>query len=187
MSVKLEKYLSGKRNELDVESPDDTAIWEGIQKRIRNGKHDRLLLNRKIRMLRIRNIAATVIILFALGYITSDIINNNSRKRVITLSSIDRQLGVREKEYKKLVSFKTDEVRLYESSGNVIISEIFSEIKKLDNEYDQAMKDLKEMGPNERVINTIFSTYEQRIRLLELIILETNKQNSHENNEKIAL
>jgi hypothetical protein len=187
MSVKMEKYLTGQRKNLDVENPDDIAVWEGIEKRIRSGKHDRILLNRKIRILRIRNIAATAIILFALGYITNDIINKNSRNNVITLSSIDKALGVREKEYKTLVSFKTEEVRSSEGSGNVIISELFGEIKKLDIEYDQAMRDLRELGPNERVINTIFSTYEQRIRLLELIILETNKIKSHENNEKVAL
>ena len=45
------------------------------------------------------------------------------------------------------------------------------------------MKDLKELGPNDKVINTIFDTYEQRIRLLELIILEINKTESHEKDE----
>jgi hypothetical protein len=187
MSVKLEKYLTSNRNNLDVENPDDMAVWEGIRKRVITGKQYHILLNKKIRILRIRNIAATAIILFALGYITSDIINKNSRNSVITLSSIDKALGVREKEYKTLVNFKTDEVMSLEASGNVIISELFSELKKLDFEYDQSMKDLKELGPNERVINTIFNTYEQRIRLLELIILETNKQKSHENNEKVTL
>jgi len=49
------------------------------------------------------------------------------------------------------------------------------------------MKDLKELGPNEKVIHTIFDTYEQKIRLLELIIIETNKIKGHENNEKIIL
>ena len=69
-------------------------------------------------------------------------------------------------------------------SEDIIIKQLFDEIKKLDAVYDQAMRDLKELGPNERVINTIFNTYEQKIRLLELIILETNKINSHENNEQ---
>jgi len=187
MSVKLEKYLTDQRNNLDVENPNDAVVWEGIQRRVETGKQDHILLNRKIKVLRIRNIAATAIILFALGYIANDIININSRNNVITLSSIDKALGVREKEYKTLVNFKTDEVRSVEGSGNLIISELFGEIRKLDNVYDQAMKDLKELGPDERVINTIFSTYEQRIRLLELIIFETNKIKSHENNEKVAL
>jgi len=59
--------------------------------------------------------------------------------------------------------------------------------KKLDLIYSQSMTDLRDLGPNEKVINTIFDTYEQKIRLLELIILESNKTESHENNEKIIL
>jgi len=53
--------------------------------------------------------------------------------------------------------------------------------------YYQAITDLEELGPNEKVINTIFNTYEQKIRLLEIIILETNKSTSHENDEKSIL
>ena len=68
-------------------------------------------------------------------------------------------------DYKTLVSFKTEEVRAFAGSDNKIIKELFDEIKNLDLNYDQAMKDLKELGPNEKVIHTIFDTYEQKIRL----------------------
>jgi len=49
------------------------------------------------------------------------------------------------------------------------------------------LRDLKELGPDEKVINTIFSTYEQKIKLLEMIIIETNKISRHENDEKTIL
>lgn len=31
MSIDLEKYLKARRRELDVDSPDDQLIWEGIR------------------------------------------------------------------------------------------------------------------------------------------------------------
>jgi hypothetical protein len=187
MSAKLEKHLSSQRKNLDVESPDDDAIWKGIQRGLHKEKPAVKLMMGKSRMIKIRNIAAAAFILFSLGYIANDIINGKISDRRITLSSIDSELGRREKEYKTLVSFKTKEVRSFTGPRDAVIKELFEEINKLDPIYDQALKDLKELGPNEKVIQTIFDTYEQKIRLLELIIFETNKQNSHENNEKIIL
>jgi hypothetical protein len=187
MSVKLGKYLTRQRKNLDVESPDDSAIWKGIQRGLHTQKTVGKRLTYRTRLIRIRNIAAVAIILFSLGYLANDIINGKRSDRSITLSSIDRKLGEREKEYKTLVTFKTEEVRSFTGSGDKVIRELFDEIKNLDMVYDQAMKDLKEIGPNEKVVNTIFNTYELKIRLLEMIIVETNKINSHENNEKIIL
>jgi hypothetical protein len=187
MSAKLEKYLGTHRKELDVESPDDTGIWKGIEKELHHKPSGNRYLPGRLLLKRIWNIAAVVFIFFSLGYIANDIINGRYKNRKITLSSIDSQLGRREKEYKTLVRYKTEEVSSFAGSEDVIIKELFKEIKDLDPIYDQALKDLKELGPNDKVINTIFDTYEQKIRLLELIILETNKIKSHENNEKIIL
>lgn len=188
MSVKMEKFLSTQRENLDVEVPDDDLIWKGVNQKLHGYNNtDLRKLNNKIRLLRIRNIAATAIILFSLGYIANDIVNGKVTKQTVTLSSISSELGRREVEYKSLVSFKTGEVSSFYSSNDRIIIQLFDEIKKLDLIYDEAMLDLRELGPNEKVINTIFSTYEQKIRLLELIILESNKKNSYENNEKVIL
>lgn len=184
MSARIEKYLTEQRRNLDVESPDDNAIWEKIQSSHKN--RDIKQLNTKIRLLKLRNIAATAIILFSLGYIANDIVNGKISGKQVTLSSIDSDLGRRENEYKTLVNYKTEEVRSSTGSEDKIIIQLFEEIRKLDIVYEQAMTDLRTLGSDERVINTIFSTYEQKIRLLELIILETNKKN-HENNEKIIL
>jgi hypothetical protein len=187
MSVKLEKYLSRHRESLDAETPDDNIIWAGIQEGLKRKNQPVKLQAGKAMLIRIRNIAAVAVILFSLGYIANDIINGRIAGRKISLSSIDNELGRREMEYKTLVNFKTEEVKSFSNSDDVIIKQLFDEIKKLDGVYEQTMKDLKELGPNERVINTIFNTYEQKIRLLELIILETNKINSHESNSKIIL
>ena len=187
MSVKIEEYLSRQRGNLDVETPDENVIWAGIQKELQREKQPVKQQIGKTMLIRIRNITAVAVILFSLGYIANDIINGRIAGRKISLFSIDSELGRREKEYKTLVNFKTEEVKSFSNSDDVIIKQLFDEIKKLDGVYDQSMKDLKELGPNERVINTIFNTYEQKIRLLELIILETNKINSHESNNKIIL
>jgi hypothetical protein len=183
MSHKLEKYLAEQRNNLDVESPDDDSVWKGIVKKLREKKAVRDRSTLRLRFIRIRNIAAAVIIIFSLGYITSYIINKKVADNKVSLSSVNSELGKRESEYKATVSFKTDEVKSFINTDDPVVKELFGELKNLDIIYNQSMKDLKELGPNDKVINTIFDTYEQRIRLLELIILEINKTGSHEKDE----
>ena len=70
---------------------------------------------------------------------------------------------------------------------NLIIAELLEEIRRLDTIYEETMKDLEELGYNEQVIQTIFDTYEKKIYLLELIILENNKLKNHETEENVYL
>jgi hypothetical protein len=186
MLTDLEKYLEEKRKALDVESPDDSVIWEGIRNKLRENVAKSKNI-RTIRLIRLRNIAALIFILFSIGYITRDIIGSRSIDKKVTLSDISQVLGRRETEYRTLVNLKSDEVRSFSNTDNQVIKQLFEEIKRLDVVYDQSLKDLKEIGYNEKIINTIFDTYEKKIHLLELIILESNKAGSHENNGKINL
>jgi len=182
MSKKLEKYLVEQRASMDVESPDDALIWEGIRK----GLHqDEIRRDKRHRLFRIRNIAAVVIILVSVGYMIIDLIGGDSKGKEITLEDIDRDLGDREQEYKQMVSLKFEEAVEYNHVDNMIIAELLEEIQKLDTIYEQTLKDLNELGYNEQVIHTIFDTYERKIYLLELIILENNKIKNHEYDEAL--
>jgi len=184
MSIDLEKYLKEQREALDVESPDDQQIWEGIRQGLqRSGART----EKRRRLIRIRNIAAAVIIVVSLGYMINDIIGERRSNGEVSLADIDRDLGAREKEYRTLVSFKQQEAASFNHVDNVIIAELLDEIQKLDTIYEQTMKDLSELGYNEQVIHTIFDTYEKKIYLLELIILENNKIQNHEMDENIFL
>jgi len=187
MSHKLEEYLKRHRASLDVDSPDDDAVWDRIETRLTELKKKGSVNPLRIRWIRIRNIAAVAIIMFCIGYITKDIINSLPARQPVTLSSIDRGLGSREEEYRRMVTLRTSEVTMFQGNGDALVRELFNELAALDTIYNQSMIDLRALGPNEKVINTIFDTYEMKIRLLELIILETNKTRNHENDEKIAL
>ncbi len=184
MSTDLEKYLLIQREALDVESPDDQLIWEGI----RTGLHQAdARSDRKRMLIRIRNIAAVAILVVSVGYMINDIIGDQSLGRGFTLADIDNALGDREKEYRTLVSFKQEEAKMFSYVDNMIIAELLEEIQKLDTIYEQTMKDLGEIGYNEQIIQMIFDTYEKKIYLLELIILENNKIRNHETEEGLFL
>ena len=184
MSTDLEKYLRKQREAMDVEAPDDQLIWAGIRKGLHQAE---TRSDRKRMLIRIRNIAAAVIIVLSVGYMINDIIGDRRMGGGVSLADIDRELGAREKEYRTLVSFKEQEAGTFNYVDNVIIAELLEEIQKLDTIYEQTMKDLTELGYNDQVINTIFDTYEKKIYLLELIILENNKIKNHETDEDLYL
>ena len=152
MWTDLEKYLKKQREYLDVEMPDDQIIWEGIRKDLQTSDSR---ANKKRMMIRIRNIAAVVVIVLSLGYVLNDIIGERRLNREISLANIDEKLGVREKEYRALVSFKQKEIGSFNQIDNIIILELLEEIQKLDIIYEQTLKDLGELGNNEQVIKTI--------------------------------
>ncbi len=177
MSTELEKYLRNQREALDVESPDDQLIWEGIRQDLQvSGRRT----EKRRTLIMIRNIAAVVIIMVSVGYMIHDIIGDRRMDGGVSLADIDYELGEKEQEYRTLVSFKQEEAGAFNYVDNIIIAELLEEIQKLDTIYEQTLKDLAELGYNEQVIHTIFDTYEKKIFLLELIILENNKIKNHE-------
>jgi len=184
MSIDLEKYLKNRREDLDVELPDDPVIWEGIRKDLHAGD---ARSEKKRVLIRIRNIAAITLIVLSVGYVVTDLIGERRTGSEVSLANIDSELGVREKEYQEILTFKMREAGTFNEVDNIIIAELLEEIQRLDTIYEQTMKDLGELGYNEQVINTIFDTYEKKIYLLELIILENNKIKNHEADESIFL
>lgn len=183
MRTDLEKYLQANRRDLDVETPDDQLIWEGLRNELQAEKGRGY---RKNRRQLIRNYAAAVVVLLSLGYVAHDLLSERAGKR-FDLSSINEELGTRENEYKSLVAYKLNEAMPANEIDNLIIKELFEEIDRLDTIYEVTLKDLKEMGYNEQAINTIFDTYEKKIYLLELIILENNKIQNHETDQSLFL
>ena len=184
MSVDLENYLNQQREMLDVESPDDQMIWEGIRTGLhRTGRQP----ERRRVLIQIRNIAALELVLISVGYVVIDLTLERRSGMELSLADIDQELGVKEKEYRALVSYKQEEAGMFRQVDNVLISELLEEIQSLDTIYKLTMKDLSELGYNEQVIQTIFDTYEKKIFLLELIILENNRTRIYESDENTYL
>ena len=69
MFQELEKYLIKRRADLDVETPDDTALWNSIRGELDKKLNTGINHNRKKKLIMIRNLAAAAIILFSLGYV----------------------------------------------------------------------------------------------------------------------
>ncbi|MFC2090503.1 hypothetical protein ACFLT1_06960 [Bacteroidota bacterium] len=184
MPNELEKYLKKIREQMDVEQPDDQGIWEGIRDGIQEPREG---AGRKIIWLQIRNIAAVAILFLTIGYFINEVVSDRNNKEHVTLAAVNHQLGERENEYRAQVKYIQKKIAAFTEADNDVIEELLQEIQHLDTIYNQCMIDLKELGYDDRVVNTIFDTYERKIFLLELIILEYDKTQNYESDETLTL
>jgi hypothetical protein len=175
MKIKLDKYLKSKREQLDVEEPDEILLWEGIRKGLPEEKKGGF---------NIWKVAAIVLAFITFSYI---LYNESSQDQKFTLSQISKSLGEREKEYRQVIKLKMqsahiDDLSIY--SEDDILPVLFSELDELDTIYLEAMQDLERHGYLEPIVDIIFDTYEKRIRLLEQIMMESQKLKIYEKDEK---
>ncbi len=178
MKINIEKYLLNKRDQLDVEEPDNAMLWEGIRKNI--------LIEKKSSGINLWKVAAIFLALFTLSYIVYNEVGKE-KEREFTLSQINKSLGEREEKYKNMVLLKMQAANIQELSLNAednILPVLINELNEIDTIYLGAMSDLKQHGYLEQIVEIIFDTYEKRMRILEQIIMETQKLEKYENNEQ---
>lgn len=174
MKINLEKYLKTRRQQLDVEEPDDAVLWEGIRKEI--------ISEKKTTGFNLWKVAAIFLAIFTLSYIVYNELSKE-KEREFTLSQINQSLGEREKAYQQMVLLKMQDANIQELSKRPekdILPVLINELNELDTIYDNAINDLKQNGYLEQIVEIIFDTYEKRIRILEQIIMETQKLEMYE-------
>ena len=178
MKIKLDKYLKNKKDQLDVEDPNEMMLWEGIRKE--------LIAEKRSSGFNFWKIAAIFLAAFAFSYIIYNELSKD-QKREFTLTQIHKSLGDREKEYQNriLEKKKAANIRDLESyPDGEIFPVLFNELIELDTMYQEAMYDLQQNGYQERTVDIIFDTYEKRIRVLEQIIMESQKLEKYENEDQ---
>jgi hypothetical protein len=175
MKTELEKYLEQNRNRLDVEEFDDSRLWEGIRVELHQSKR-----SLPVQLLRI---SALAVILIAIGYIALQM-NRQNKLEKAQLFEISKMLGEHEQNYIERVNLYLQEIENLEMKENEVISDLLEELTFLDTLYDEAFRDLNKLGYKEQVVNIIFDTYEKKIRILENIIVESQKMEINENREQ---
>lgn len=171
MKEDLEKYLKSNRLKLDVEEPEVDLIWEGV-------KHD---LHQKKNAVPqwFWKVAAIFIFVVSASYF---IINESSKKQVIlvNLADISDDLGNQEAQLQQLVDLKWDEVQKNIPEENQAFQFLLDEMKSLDEVYSTYQKDLNSTLNNEPVIRAMLDYYEKKIRLLNRLLSEIEKEKYHD-------
>ncbi len=170
MKKDLEKILQEKRLRLDVEEPEADLIWEGI----RSGLHKKKAMPEWF-----WKVAAIFIFAVSATYF---IVNETSQKKVVivSLSDISKDLGNQEQLLKQTVSLKWEEVENQLPSGNSEINFLLDELKELDCVYASYQQDLNQTLNNEPVIRAMLDNYEKKIKILNRLLMEIEKQKHYE-------
>lgn len=176
MKQDLEKYLKENRLKLDADNPDDESIWAGIQGGMDKKKYTLPQWFWKVAAIFIFLVSATYFIL-----------NETQNKQVVvlTLADVSQELGSQENELKKMVDLKWEEVKPLLEDGSSDLQFLLDEMKSLDEIYETYQNDLAKIGPNEDIVNAMLDYYQKKIKILNRLLHEIQKQDSHENNISI--
>jgi len=174
--MKLKKYLKENRLMLDVEQPDDDKIWKEISLRTQN--ENRLKNNW------FWKIAAVFLFGVLITYVT---VKETTKQPVIivSLADVSKELGEKEAALKLVADKKWAEIGPLSAEDKTQFQFLLDELKELDKVYAEYEKDLTEIGGNEQIINALLDYYEKKIRILNRLSLEIQKQKNHEDNATI--
>ncbi len=172
MKQNLEKYLKEQRLRLDVEEPEHDIVWEGIRSGLQQNKKQGLPQW-------FWKVVAIFIFIVSATYF---VVNETSEKQVVvvTLSDISKELGTQEAQLKQVVNAKWAEVQKELPEKDTNLQFLLDELNDLDEIYATYQKDLNNTIDNEPVIYAMLDYYEKKIRVLNRILMEIDKQKHHE-------
>jgi hypothetical protein len=177
MKSKFEEFLKNNRQQLDVESPDDQLIWGGINSELRQ-KPKSVFRN-------FWKAAAVILLLMSSGYfIYNEFFKSQPLVYTISLSDIDPNYAVMETNYLLVIDNKMQELGQVSSSSIENITVYREELINLDEMYEEYQHDFVELGENERLIMAMMDYYEKKMRVLDRMLMEIQKQKDYENRQE---
>lgn len=175
------QQLNELSNHMDIEEIDAEGLWTGI--------HDQLPQRKRPRYWYAA--AAAIIALVAVGILLQmgggpkD--PGTTYAQIESISDISVELASIESDYENQVAEKLREIEQsdIDSAELRFIYDELDLLNQLNTEYEQ---ELKEMGANEKIIQTILKCYERRLQLLDRLMQESEKkkkEHRHEDHETI--
>ncbi len=171
MKQELEKYLKTNRLRLDSDQPDEESVWEGIKSGLNKKQH--------VLPTWFWKVAAIFIFIVSATYF---VVNETKDNTVvaITLADISDDLGNQEAELQHLVNLKWEEVKPLLPKEKTEIDFLLNEINELDKVYKSYQNDLSISDANEENIVALLDYYQKKMKILNRILHEIEKQKNHE-------
>jgi len=177
MKSKFEEFLENNRQQLDVEEPDDQLIWQGISNELKQ-KPKSVFGN-------FWKAAAVILLLISSSYfVYNEFFKAEQVVYTISLSDIDPNFATMENDYQLVIDNKMQELGQLSSANVENIAVYNEELKNLDEMYEEYQQDFVELGKNERIIMAMIDYYEKKMRILDRMLMEIQKQKDHENRQE---
>ncbi|MCK5168352.1 MAG: hypothetical protein KAQ75_00625 [Bacteroidales bacterium] len=171
--MNIEDYIRKNRDQLDVEKVDEDYLWTGISHSINKKANQSRFLFVKI--------AAAVIVVVALSFITYQITSLRSNQQLI-LANIDPNLAKQEAQFQNQIK-NYYQVLQETSYDEELLSTNFRDLEYIDTLINQYSEDLATNGPNPRLLNSLMDLYQKKIRLLDRMLNEIEKNKNYEKNK----
>ncbi|HAF27597.1 MAG TPA: hypothetical protein DCG75_00980 [Bacteroidales bacterium] len=169
--MNIEEYIRRNRNQLDVEKPDEDYLWTGISHSINKKSERTRFLPMKI--------AAAVILVIAISFIGYQVTSLQNNQQLI-LAKIDPTLAKQEAQFQNQIqSFYTLIEESDYDKDQLITS--FKDLEYIDTLISKYSDDLNKHGPNPKLLNSLMDLYQKKIRMLNRMLNEIEKDKKYEN------
>ncbi len=168
--MKLESYIKNNRKDLDVEEADEKYLWKGILKGMGQTKRTRLFITSRS--------AAAIAAIIILSGIAAYFIGRNHQNNLI-LANINSDLASHEVVLLKQIDDYSKQIRKTGFNTDHLASGT-KELDYIDDLIHYYSEDLKQNGPNDKLIYSLIDLYEKKILVLTRMLNEIEKNESHE-------
>lgn len=177
MKSNFEDKIRSQRQIMDVDEPDDTLIWQGISRELHQ--------KRVIRSSFFWKAAAILVFLAGSSYVAyHEFWSPKQNIYNITLSEIAPGLSLQVSQYQTEIDEKWTEFDKVKPADTKQLDFFFKELEQLDEMYRQCQEDFYKLGSNERLIRAMLDNYEKRVRILDRMLMEIQKQKDNEQRQK---
>ena len=172
----LEKYLHEKRDEIDrTEAVPEEAMWEAISSKIETAP----AVAKRVRLWQRLAIAASVAALAGWGIL----LLKPEPAKPVSIADISPKMAEEEVQLQQLISQKEKEIN-WEELDKSLFQDIVKDLQAIDENSEQIKSDISSFPDNGRAVETLLRQYELKIRILENLKREIEKNKSYEELEK---
>lgn len=173
MKDKLEQFISGHSNELDVHEP-PAGIWLGIDSKLRQ--------NRRSKFIKLGIAACAVLAMgAAISYMALPAKQQKNEPDAIAIQ-LPQEINKTEVYYTSLIQKQQKQLSVYCSDYQDVCKDFRTEIDTLDVLYRQLKVEYVNSDNNEAVLRAMIENLQEQVKLLslQLKIIEEAKQKNKE-------
>lgn len=171
--MNIEEYIRKNRLQLDADKADEDFIWNKISGSIMKPKKQNRFL--------IFKIAASIIVVVALSLLTYQIASLRTNQKLI-LANIDPELAKQEAQFQNQIKNYYQLIK-NTSFDEELLTTDFKDLEYIDTLINKYSVDLAANGPNPRLLNSLMDLYQKKIKLLDRMLNEIEKNKRYENSE----
>lgn len=175
MSNKLEGFVKDNKKAFEAKGPSD-KLWGRIEAELDKKKQSH---SKKIKLYQWMSIAALLAV--SLGIYSS--YNYNQVNYEIAVADINADYGKKAVHFASLIEEKRDSLQLYAKENPNLFKKFVSDLKKLDQDYEELKRELQTSPNPETVVSEMMKNLEIQANILskQLSIIDQVNQYRKEN------